>query len=307
MINIKPLNLNKLLALVSLSVFSTAFVFANNVSTSGQSLDKKIAEIEAIHGGEIGFSAINTFDNKRLEHNANERFPMCSTYKFILVAAVLKESMKDKAFLQKQLLYNQDELITYSPVTKENLSDGMTIEALCYAAILSDNTAANLLTKELGGIASINNFARSIDDASFRLDRVEPDVNTAIPGDLLDTTTAHAMTNDLQSIVLGNVLDFMMREKIQKWLIDNTTGNARIRAATPENWSVGDKTGTCSYGTTNDIAIIWPKDCAPIAISIFFTQPMQNASPKNQVIEKVTEAVLKEFAKTDKCLLNAMA
>ena len=302
--NIKPLN--KLLALASLFTIFTTPVFANNLPTSSQSLQNKMTQMELTYGGKISFSAINTSDNKRLKYNANERFPMCSTYKFMLVAAVLKKSMKNPAFLQKQVLYDQDDLITYSPVTKEHLSAGMSIEALCYAAILSDNTAANLLIKELGGITSVNKFARSIDDVSFRLDRVEPDVNTAIPGDLRDTTTAHAMTNDLHGIVLGEVLDSVTRKKIQEWLINNTTGNARIRAATPKTWFVGDKTGTCSYGTTNDIAIVWPKNCSPIAITIFFTQPGKDALPQDKVIEMVAGTVLNEFAKTDSCLLNAM-
>ena len=126
----------------------------------------------------------------------------------------------------------------------------------------------------------------------YRLDRIEPELNTAIPGDLRDTTTPAAMGYSLQGLVLGDVLHFSQRQQLLSWLKNNKTGDARIRAGVPRGWLVGDKTGTGSYGTTNDIAIIWPPKQAPIIVVIYFTQHEKNAEPRDDIIASVTRLLL---------------
>lgn len=76
----------------------------------------------------------------------------------------------------------------------------MTVAELSAAAVqYSDNAAANLLLKELGGPAGLTAFMRSIGDTTFRLDRWELELNSAIPGDARDTSSPRAVTESLQS------------------------------------------------------------------------------------------------------------
>lgn len=178
----------------------------------------------------------------------------------------------------------------------------MSVKALCHAAMLSDNTAANLLLKQLGGLDKLNQFARSIGDMTFRLDRYEPYLNTSIPGDKRDTTTANAMSQSMDQIILGNVLPIMQRDLLIKWMQTNTTGDKRIKAGVNVSWVVGDKTGTGDYGTTNDIGVIWPNQCKPIVISVFYTQAQQNAKAQDVVIQKATSLAVTELGKTNSCL-----
>jgi beta-lactamase class A len=273
-----------------------------NVNAVSSSLRQEIIALESKYKGKISFAAINTTNNTTLKYNANIYVPMCSTYKFIVVAAILKKSMMDSHFLQQKIQYKKEDLVTYSPITSKNLANGMTIAELCKSAILSDNTAANLLVKELGGITVVNNFARSIGNRSFRLDRLEPYLNSAIPGDLRDTTTAFDMMKSLQTLVLGSILGMNEKLQLQDWLKNHTTGNERIRAGIPKHWSVGDKTGTCKYGSTNDIGIIWPKNCSPIVLSIYFTRNQKNTPHCNEVIANTTSLIIDEFAKNDICI-----
>lgn len=304
MINIK--SLSKALIFTGLLSSFTTFTFANVIKENNQ-LQNEMTKIESIYGGEIGFMAINTANNNVIGFHENTRFPMCSTYKFMVAAAILKKSMNDPDFLNKRIQYTKKDLIdSYSPYTKKNMATGMTISELSHAAILSDNSASNMLVKELGGVKELNQFARSIGDKSFRLDRMEPYLNTAIPGDLKDTSTPNAMAYSLQKIAFGNTLETDKKNMLLSWLKNNTTGDNRIRAGVPKDWIVGDKTGTCSYGTTNDVGIIWPKNCAPIIISVFYTQQSQNALPKDQIIRKITASALSELSKTDKCLSNGL-
>jgi beta-lactamase class A len=292
-----------LLLITIASCFISTSLLANTQPIKPSSAQEKLAALEASSGGRLGVYAINTANNSSIQYHAEERFPFCSTSKVMAVSAILKKSMTDNQYLQQKVMYKKQDLASYSPITEQHLTDGMTISELCAAAIThSDNTAMNLLLAQLGGPQAVTNFARSIGDTTFRLDREEPELNTAIPGDLRDTSTPKAMANSLQKLTLGNALSLPQREQLQIWLKSNTTGDARIRAGVPENWIIGDKTGTGDYGTTNDIGIIWPPKCSPIVIAIYFTQNKQDAAPRDDVIAAATRIVVNEFAQSDKCI-----
>ncbi len=266
---------------------------------------KKFAELESSAQGQLGISAINTANNEVLQYRANERFPFCSTGKVMIAAAILAKSEKNPTLLQKVIYYTQKDIEQsgYAPITQKQLSTGITIAQLCEAMMdYSDNAAANLLIKQLGGVKGVNAYARSIGDKTFRLDRLEPDLNSAIPGDKRDTTTPSAMVKSLRALLFGDSLAESQRMLLETWLKNNTTGNDRIRAGVPKGWSVGDKTGTGEYGTTHDIGIIWPPHCAPIIVAIYFRQHTQNAPARVEVIAKATRLLMAEFAQTDTCL-----
>ncbi len=173
----------------------------------------------------------------------------------------------------------------------------MSIAQLCAATVqYSDNTAANLLIKGLGGLEAVNRFTQGIGDPAFRLDRREPDLNSAIPGDLRDTTTPAAMAASVKKIVLGEVLGASQREQLIVWLKGNTTGDASIRAGAPAGWIVGDKTGAGDYGTTNDVAVLWPPKGAPVVLAVYFTQPQQDAESRRDVLAAATRLVMAHLA-----------
>jgi beta-lactamase class A len=241
-------------------------------ATSGENdAVARIAAIETRIGGRIGVAALDTTNSKHVDYRADERFPMCSTFKFLAAAAVLKCVDEKKEKLERFVPYGAKEILEYAPVTKEHLKDGgMTLGALCAAAIeQSDNTAGNLLLNAIGGPAGLTNFVRTLGDKVTRLDRIEPDLNSAIPGDERDTTTPAAICSDMQRLLLGDALSEASRRQLEDWLQRNETGGPMIRAGVPKNWIIGDKTGRGSNGATNDIAIVRPPGRAPILLAIY--------------------------------------
>jgi beta-lactamase class A len=265
-------------------------------------VQQQLADLEASSGGHLGVAAINTANNQRIDYHAEERFPFCSTFKVMVVGAILKQSMTDRHLLSQQIFYTQQEVERsgYAPITKNHLATGMTISELCAAALCySDNNAANLLIKQLGGLGAVTAFARSIDDASFRLDRQEPELNSGIPGDLRDTSTPAAMEKSLQNLALGNALGVSQRQQLLTWMKNNTTGEKRIRAGVPiGGWVVADKTGGGSdYGITNDIGILYPLEGAPIVITLFFAQHKKSAPHRDDIIAAATRIVVDRFSK----------
>jgi beta-lactamase class A len=168
----------------------------------------------------------------------------------------------------------------------------MTLGALCAAAIeYSDNTAANLLLATIGGPAAVARYLRALGDPIPRLDRTEPTLNTAIPGDLRDTTTPAPMQGLMQKILLGDALTPRSQQQLEAWLAANTTGNARLRAGIPSGWRVGDKTGTGDHGATNDIAIVRPPGRAPILITSYYLGSPAADARRNVVLADVARIV----------------
>jgi beta-lactamase class A len=170
----------------------------------------------------------------------------------------------------------------------------MTLNELCHAAMTySDNTAANLILAGLGGPKSVTAFARTLDDTITRLDRTEPTLNEAIPGDPRDTTTPAAMAKNMQALLIGHALSETSKGLLMQWLIGNKTGDSRLRAGLPKDWRAGDKTGTGDRGSTNDIAIIWPPGRKPILVAAYLTECTASAERRNAALAMVGRAIAK--------------
>ena len=259
--------------------------------------ERQIAALEARVGGRLGVAALDTQSGRRLAHRAEERFPMCSTFKLLAVAAVLHRVDQKEEQLGRFISYQEADLLEYAPVAREHLKEGgMTVSALCAAALnYSDNTAANLLLRTLGGPEGFTRYARSIGDQQTRLDRIEPDLNSAIPGDERDTTTPKAMVGTLQTLLLGDALAPASRQQLDEWLAHNQTGGEMIRAGLPNDWKVGDKTGRGSRGATNDIAILRPPGRPPILLAVYSVGSKAPTEARLQAVAEVARIVAAGF------------
>lgn len=241
----------------------------------------QIAAIETRLGGRIGVAVLDTGSGARLDHRADELFPMCSTFKFLAAAAVLKEVDAGKLRLDQRVTYGESDLVPYAPVTKPRVGEGgMSLGELCAAIVeVSDNPAANLILRELGGPPAITRFVRTLGDDTTRLDRNEPSLNSATPGDPRDTTTPRKMLTCMQAILLGNALSEKSRAQIEAWLANCQTGFNKVRAGLPASWRVGDKTGAGANATSNTIAILRPPGRAPLLVAVYCTGS-RAATPK---------------------------
>jgi beta-lactamase class A len=254
----------------------------------------RLPELEQRFDARLGVYALDTGTGRELAYRADERFAMCSVFKAFAAAAVLHRTPPE--YLDKRVHFSEADLIDPSPIAAQHVADGMTIRELCDAAVrYSDNAAGNLLLADVGGPAGITSFARSLGDGITRLDRTEPELNTAIPGDERDTTTPRAIAGSLRTLVLDDHLDPADRAVFTEWLVGNKTGDERIRAGLPAGWRVGDKTGTGSYGTANDVAVVWPPDAAPIAIAVLTSRAAEDATRDNALLAEAAAVVAQEL------------
>jgi len=274
--------------------------FASLPLTAAADISKAEAQVSAIEqrlGGRLGVAVLETESGRHLEHRAHERFPMCSTFKLLAAAAVLHRVDLNQDQLTRFITYTRADLLEYAPVTKAHLDEGgMTLEALCAAAIQqSDNTAGNLLLSTIGGPEGFTRYARSLGDKDTRLDRTEPSLNSALPGDERDTTTGAAMLEDLRSLLLGEALAPAARDQLNRWLAGNETGGAMLRAGLPNDWKIGDKTGRGANGATNDIAILRPPGKQPILIAVYSVGSTAALVDRQKAIAEIGRLVAEVF------------
>jgi beta-lactamase class A len=273
-------------ALIAAAVVFAARAQAQSSGDEQKSFAARLAALEEQAGGRLGVAVFDTGSGRRFAYRGGERFPMCSTFKVLVAAAILARVDSSEERLDRRLSYGKSDLLDYAPVTKAHLVEGsMTIEALCAAAIeLSDNTAANLLLQVIGGPPGLTAFLRLQGDERTRLDRNEPGLNESAPGDERDTTTPAAMLATMDRLVLGDVLTPASRSLLQGWMINCQTGAQRLPAAIPDGARIGHKTGSGERGTSNDIAVVWPTARKPVLITTYLTGSPAKPDERDAVI-----------------------
>lgn len=271
---------------------------ADDRSEPPTALAQRFAALEAESGGRLGVRVRDMRTGATFGHRADERFPLCSTFKLLAAGAVLARVDAGRESLERRIPYGPADLVDYSPATQPRLSaggmelGGMALGDLCEAAVtLSDNTAANLILSTLGGPAGLTAYLRTLGDPVTRLDRTEPTLNEAVPGDPRDTTTPAAMLADLERLTLGPALTDATRAILVGWLRGNRTGDARLRARLPGGWQVGDKTGSGPRGTTNDVGLLWPPEGAPLLVAVYLTETEAPVARREATIAAVGRAV----------------
>lgn len=252
-----------------------------------------LADIERRHGGRLGVYAIDTGTGRTLEHRADERFLMCSTFKGMLAAQVLARVDAGKERLDRLVHYTAQDLIFTSPVTKANVARGaLPVHTLCQAIIeQSDNTAAILLMRSAGGPAALTQFMRGIGDNVTRSDRYEPDSNRY--SGVLDTTTPRAIATAARAVLLGDVLRLASRAQLERWMIDCKPGLNRLRAVLPAGWLAADRPGTSVEEQTNDYALVRPSGRAPLLVAAYYDAPGMSMDAREAVLREAGTVFVK--------------
>jgi beta-lactamase class A len=252
---------------------------------------RELDRLEAEFDARLGVYAVDTGSGRTIEHRADERFAFASTFKALAAGALLARAAP--ADLSRTISIAASDLQPNSPVTERHVGEGMPLRDVLAAAVrYSDNTAANLMFAELGGPAGLEKDLRDLGDRVTEIDRVEPALSEARPGDKRDTTTPRAFAADIRSYVLGDVLPVDDRALLTGWLRTNLTGDELIRAGIPAGWVVGDKTGTGGYGTRNDIAVVWPPRRAPIVLAIMSSRDEADAPHDNALIARAARTTV---------------
>ncbi|MEC5238933.1 class A beta-lactamase BlaIII [Bacillus mycoides] len=256
------------------------------------------AKLEKEYDAKLGIYALDTSTNQTVAYHSDDRFAFASTSKSLAVGALLRKNSLEA--LDQRITYTHEDLSNYNPITEKHVDTGMTLKELADASVrYSDSTAHNLILKQLGGPSEFEKILREMGDTVTTSERFEPELNEVHPGETHDTSTPEAIAKTLQSFTLGTALPIEKRELLVDWMKRNTTGDKLIRAGVPKGWEVADKTGAGSYGTRNDIAIIWPPNKKPIVLAILSNHDKEDAKYDDKLIADATKVVLNTLKATE--------
>ncbi|MCZ4388818.1 CARB family carbenicillin-hydrolyzing class A beta-lactamase [Vibrio alginolyticus] len=280
--------MKKLFLLAGLMVCST-------LSCASQ-LNEDISLLEQQTSSRIGVSVWDTQADERWDYRGDERFPLMSTFKTLACAKMLSDM--DSGKLSKNATAKVDErsIVVWSPVMDKLAGQNTRIEHACEAAMLmSDNTAANLVLNEIGGPKAVTMFLRTIGDKATRLDRIEPRLNEATPGDSRDTTTPNTILNTLRTLVEGETLSYESRVQLKIWMQDNKVSDSLMRSVLPTGWSIADRSGAGGHGSRGINAIIWKENHRPVYISIYVTETELSLQARDQLVAQISQLILQKY------------
>ena len=265
--------------------------------TVADTLTQQVAQLETQSGGRLGVAVLDTQNNHQWQYRGDERFPMMSTFKALMCASALDLADQNKLSLNDTTTIKESDLVTWSPVTEKLIGQDMTIQQACEATMLmSDNTAANIVLHQIGGPQQVTQFVRTLDDKVTRLDRYEPELNQATPGDKRDTTSPHAMVTSLNTILLQDGLSEKNQQTLLTWMKNNKISDSLIRSILPQGWSIADRTGAGEQGSRAINALVWNEQHKPIIISLYLTHTELDIAQRNQTLNQVAKLVLEHFS-----------
>lgn len=285
------MNINKINRRTMLWLASTALLAQASAAQGAprqSNCAKALSDLERRTGGRLGVAILDTANGQLVGHRIDERFAMCSTFKLPLAAALLREVDQGRLQRDQWIPLTASDMVPHAPITSQHLAQGgMHLAEMAQAAqTTSDNPAANVLLKLLGGPAGFTAILRSTGDATTRLDRFEPQLNVVTGEDLRDTTSPAAMARTTAYLLTSDWLSKPSRDLLTQWMQETTTGSKRLRAGLPPTWRAGDKTGTAMYSNMpdkyNDVAITWPPGKAPLVIAVFFETAKPHTAMRDQ-------------------------
>ncbi|EPR37176.1 hypothetical protein dsx2_1119 [Desulfovibrio sp. X2] len=276
------------------AVLPAARAFALESTASADTMDTaRLAEAvqneEAALHARIGMAVSDTNGGDVWQYRGDERFPLNSTHKVFACAALLARVDAGVLAPDRRVSITESMLVVYSPITKKHLApETMTLSEVCRASVsYSDNTAGNVVVDAAGGPAAVTAFMRSIGDGVTRLDRAEPELNEAAPGDPRDTTTPAAAAASLARVVLGDALAPSSRAALTDWMLHDQVADGLLRAALPPDWRIADKTGSGGHGSRSILAVVWPPKRSPLVVAIYITQTEASVQDANLAIARI--------------------
>ena len=275
-----------------------AMPLACRAQPAESALVTKAGEIESRFGARVGLAVYDTEHDTSWLYHADDRFPLTSTFKAFACAALLHRVDDGQTALDRTVRINQSDLVPYAPVMEHLVGQEVSLQQICTAALrLSDNVAGNKVLDSIDGPTGLTDYMRSIGDTVTRLDRREPELNQATPGDRRDTTSPAAIATSLRRLVLGNALSASSRQQLTAWLIADEVGGPLLRASLPADWRIADRTGAGGYGSRGIVAVIWPPGRPPIVAAMFLTGTDATVDQRNGSIAELGAALVADITK----------
>lgn len=254
-----------------------------------------LSTLERAEGGRLGFVAHDTATGRKLAWRGEERFVYCSTFKAYLAAATLLRVQAGQERLDRPVPVVAADMIHHAPVTELAVGRALTVERLMQATVeVSDNPAAKILIREMGGLDVWRAFYSAIGDTVTRVDRWELELNR-LDGDKDTITPLQSAANLHRLFVAAETpLNADSKSRLLDWMFASPTGPGRIKAGVPAGWRVAHKTGTGGYGPVNDIGVLYPPSGSPVVVAAYYHADAASEPARREAV--IAEATRRAIA-----------
>lgn len=300
-------------------------------------LDSEIADIaDRAQPGILEVAVQNLDGGEMWAWNGKKAFPMQSVFKAPLGAAVLAEVDARRLDLDEQIVIAEEDISpamsavadAWPGVTTYSVRD-----LLVRAVGESDNTAADVLMKRIGGPGVVTAWLRSQRLREIRVDRYERELQPELAGlpswriawkgweafraardavpeadriaalnrylsDPRDTSTAAGMLNFLRQLASGELLSPASTALLLRIMTDSPTGQNRLKAGLPRGATIAHKTGTSSTdlgltAVTNDVGVVTLRDGRRYAVAVFLAASPQDEAAREKTIADAMRTIVK--------------
>lgn len=237
--------------------------------------------------------------------NADEAYPMASTFKVAVAGRVLQRVDKGELKLDQMIAIDPDRMVDSEVIADRFIHPGVSLSIYNLLELMltqSDNTATDYMVEAAGGPEAVTAWVRAQDVQGLRVDgdtdaiirrfyamgpgpfpkalaekmAADPHAgdnslkpNAAFDADLRDTTSPAQMAQLLTRIFRGEALSPESTRTIIAIMERCRTGVTRLRALMPAGTKVADKTGTIG-GTVNDVGVITlPGDAGQVVVVVY--------------------------------------
>lgn len=270
--------------------------FSSIILAETSAVNSAIEHAKKQLGAKVGVSVLDGKGEQLFSYNSDQRFPLMSTFKTLACAKLLHDNQINNGMMDKVYPIKADAILEYAPVFKDKVGTEVSLKEACFATMTtSDNSAANLVLSHIGGPAGVTKFLIDNGDNVTRLDRIEPLLNEAIPGDKRDTTTPYAMNKTITNLVLGNALNDTSKQQLNDWMKANKVSNGLLRSVLPKGWEIADRSGAGGHGSRGITAVVWNEQQQPLVISIYLTGTKASIPERDKEIAQIGQAILQQF------------
>jgi beta-lactamase class A len=302
-----------------------------------QQLNDEVGAIaDRVRPALLGAGLLNLDSGQVWTLNGEKWFPMQSVFKAPLAAAVLSEADAGRLSLDERITLRDIDLSPlYSPIAEAFPArrDYSLRDFLASMVVTSDNTAADLLMRRIGGPGAVTAWLTGKDIAEVRVDRYERDLQPESVGlepfrpiwkdrasyrravasvppvqrraaeirymaDPRDSATPRGMLQFLELLDSRQLISPASTTLLEQLMIATAPGIGRLKAGLPKGATLAHRTGTGATDqglslAVNDVGVIVLPDKRRYAAAVFLRGSTLGADASDAVIAEVARAMVR--------------
>jgi beta-lactamase class A len=260
--------------LFSLLAFGAQPAVAAASSSDLTAVEQQLSALVASKSADVGIAALDLNTGESLSIKGDTPFPMASTVKVAIAALYLSQ-------------------VDHGRKTLDDTIGGQSVRSLMARMLIhSDNRAADILFKDVGGPHAVHKWLTANGVYGVRVDRTISQLlsDKRDLWDSRDSSTPKAMVELLRRIYKAELIKPASRNYLLDLMAKCATGKNRMKALLPYGTAVEHKTGTLN-GLSDDVGFITMPDGHRIVVAVF----ARGGSDRPRTIAEATRAVYDGF------------